>query len=479
VDYEAKSITELQAMVQQRGLPQVTSDKRWLISLLCSFDAGRAAAQSGALGHSSASSLECPEPLTRSSSKVCSSVLSVLQKIRDAPGHMGCDIGGSLAKMVMALPEHLRVDYIFPEKFGTSGRTHRHLEMNIAIGEERFVLCFLSGATSQLEEAVEHLGKCRAETERQPEVEVQEEEHEEPRPRWSRTESSWSDEVFTSSSCPHRRMATAGGGACKFAPLFRDALRVELEPVREMRAMVDGLLVLAPPSSTGMDSTGGTDQCFQQDIFTINEDGTTASRPWPDPLFPLILVIMGTGVSILRVDSGAPGDFVRVGGTACGGGTFLGLARLLTSATSFEQALDMAAEGNASNADKLVSDIYGDEGCSNLGLPGNLTASNFGKLGEMNCPRCDEKDLARALLQMVTQQSVLLGSAYARMAGCINRVFFAGGFVDEKNQIARTSIAMNFQNLGGCAYFLRHSDFLGALGSLKGAIRASAGEKSP
>lgn len=27
----------------------------------------------------------------------------------------------------------------------------------------------------------------------------------------------------------------------------------------------------------------------------------------------------------------------------------------------------------------------------------------------------------------------------------------------------------------GCAYFLRHSDFLGALGSLKGAIRASAG----
>ena len=28
----------------------------------------------------------------------------------------------------------------------------------------------------------------------------------------------------------------------------------------------------------------------------------------------------GTGVSILRVDSAAPGDFVRVGGTACGGG---------------------------------------------------------------------------------------------------------------------------------------------------------------
>lgn len=36
-------------------------------------------------------------------------------------------------------------------------------------------------------------------------------------------------------------------------------------------------------------------------------------------------------------------------------------------------------------------------------------------------PGAQEKDLARSLLQMVTQQSVLLASAYARMAGCINR----------------------------------------------------------
>lgn len=41
----------------------------------------------------------------------------------------------------------------------------------------------LRGKSRNWEEAVEHLGKCRAETERQPEVQVQEEEHEEPRPR--------------------------------------------------------------------------------------------------------------------------------------------------------------------------------------------------------------------------------------------------------------------------------------------------------
>ena len=44
---------------------------------------------------------------------------------------------------------------------------------------------------------------------------------------------------------------------------------------------------------------------------------------WPEPLFPFLLVNMGSGVSVVRVDS--EDHFARVGGTACGGATFLGL----------------------------------------------------------------------------------------------------------------------------------------------------------
>ncbi|CAK9006498.1 4'-phosphopantetheine phosphatase (Inactive pantothenic acid kinase 4) (hPanK4) [Durusdinium trenchii] len=367
---------------------------------------------------------------------------------------MGCDIGGSLAKMVMAFPEdQAEQAEIFPEKFGTSGRCHRHLQMTLKNADQSFLLTFLSGATSQLEEAVAHLGDCRRQASEGHLVRL--------------AQLRGSAERERSPMSPGRESEDSEGRP-------GTEMKVELEPVREMRAMVDGFLLLAPSASLGTDSTGGSNELSHQDIFTINEDGTTVSRPWPEPLFPLILVIMGTGVSVLRVDSAQCGDFVRVGGTACGGGTFLGLARLLTSATSFEEALEMASWGDASNADKLVSDIYGEEGCSTLGLPGNLTASNFGKLGCW-AEVTDENDLARSLLQMVTQQSVLLASAHARLAGCINRVFFAGGFVDEKNVIARKSIALNFRNLGGCAYFLRHSDFLGALGSLQGALRAAGG----
>jgi len=41
---------------------------------------------------------------------------------------------------------------------------------------------------------------------------------------------------------------------------------------------------------------------------------------------PFLVVNIGTGCSILHVTDR---NFKRVGGTACGGGTFLGLTRLL------------------------------------------------------------------------------------------------------------------------------------------------------
>jgi len=131
---------------------------------------------------------------------------------------------------------------------------------------------------------------------------------------------------------------------------------------------------------------------------------------WPEPLFPFLLVSMGTGVSILRVDSEEEGGFTRIAGTACGGGTFLGL-------------------------------------------------------------RVSEQDVARSLLRMVTQQSTLLSLALAQHHGCIDRVFFVGGFVEQENHIAREAISASLRSLGGRVYFVRHSDCLGFLGSLCSCLR--------
>lgn len=72
---------------------------------------------------------------------------------------------------------------------------------------------------------------------------------------------------------------------------------------------------------------------------------------------PYLLVNIGSGISILRVDG--PKKYNRVGGSSLGGATFLALTKLLTKATTFNEALELAESGDSTKVDMLVRDIYG------------------------------------------------------------------------------------------------------------------------
>lgn len=492
--YGTLTVEELRRLADERGLPAssfkgIATEQPMLMALLKAFDAGArsATATSGAetdggkepRGHGAAGGRSC----NASCEPSVPPDATVVRRILDAPGPRGVDIGGSLVKMVSALPrEEAYGKNAFPESFGATGRTRYDLELECKLGGRAHVLRFVSGATAQIADAVgrarrPHGSRCGNGCSGSPvssrgneaEGEFEEMTFDEVIYQKQEGEEADIEEELDEAQClacsRSQRVFTAGGGAHKFAPLFRDALQVEVVPVKELSAVVDGLLFLA--CSCGPAA---------QEIFTINEDGQPSPASWPEPLFPFLVVNIGSGVSILRVNSPQEGDYTRVGGTACGGGTFLGLARALTSARTFAEALRLAEGGDASRCDLLVKDIYGDEGSTSLGLPAGLTAANCGRLCEdlaESGGSWREQDLARALLQMVTQQSVLLSGAFARHLGCVDRVFFAGGFVEEENHIARKAISANFRSLGGAAYFLRHSDFLGALGSLRACIQAS------
>ena len=93
-------------------------------------------------------------------------------------------------------------------------------------------------------------------------------------------------------------------------------------------------------------------------------------------LYPYMLCNIGS-VSILHVNN--ENDYKRVSGTALGGGTFFGLAKLLTKLRSFSECMEEAAVGDETTVNMLVKDIYG--GRYGLELPGDFTASFFGKVG--------------------------------------------------------------------------------------------------
>lgn len=96
------------------------------------------------------------------------------------------------------------------------------------------------------------------------------------------------------------------------------------------------------------------------------------------PLFPYLLVNIGSGVSFVKVDG--EGSFERVSGTNLGGGTFWGLCRLLTRVRSFDEMLELSSQGDSSKVDMLVGDIYGGKDYESIGLTADTIASSFGKV---------------------------------------------------------------------------------------------------
>merc|ERR1712217_996814 len=101
----------------------------------------------------------------------------------------------------------------------------------------------------------------------------------------------------------------------------------------------------------------------------------------------------------------------------------------------------------ASRVNTLVSDIYGAEGCSNLGLPASMTAAYFGKLSSLKSTELKgmaDGDCLAALLMLVVQESVVLARAFSQLVaeetGITPPVFFVGGFL-KNNLAARRIIA--------------------------------------
>jgi type II pantothenate kinase len=173
-----------------------------------------------------------------------------------------------------------------------------------------------------------------------------------------------------------------------------------------------------------------------------------------------LLVSVGTGTSALLVD----GERVaRVGGTALGGGTFLGLGTALTGRTGFEEIVALAGAGDRRRVDLLIADIY-PEGLE--GLPAAASAASFGRLPGLAARglASDPRDLAGALVGLVGENVALLASALAAQAG-VRRIVFGGSALRGNAPLARLLAGVTAA-LGREPVLLADGEFAGALGAL-------------
>mmetsp|Transcript_6813 Transcript_6813/g.10674 ORF Transcript_6813/g.10674 Transcript_6813/m.10674 type:complete len:421 (+) Transcript_6813:130-1392(+) len=298
-----------------------------------------------------------------------------------------------------------------------------------------------------------------------------------------------------------RVVFATGGGAYKYAKLFHEQCNITLKKVDEMESVITGLNFLLKNIE---------DESFMY-LSALNKSNPKIYLPFGNP-FPYLLVHIGSGVSILKVDSES--SYERVSGTSLGGGTFLGLCQLLTNCTSFDDLLKLSVRGDNTRVDMLVGDIYGTD-YTKIGLKSDTIASSFGKIIMRHqenslwsllkrcvrrttaiwidffravpfirrfipgvpgascgcCNACDSnfrpEDIAMGTLRMVSNNIAQIAYLNAMRYG-LSRIYFGGHFIREHRYTMDTiSYGVNFWSKGEMkALFLQHDGYLGALGCL-------------
>ncbi|ACI64910.1 predicted protein, partial [Thalassiosira pseudonana CCMP1335] len=263
-----------------------------------------------------------------------------------------------------------------------------------------------------------------------------------------------------------KEIGATGGGAHKYANEWERDLGIGMAKQDEMDSLVAGMQFV-------MSDIAGECYTFKPNDWTAdtkqpNEGQSSVVNGSVSNAFPYLLVSIGTGVSILRVDG--PRQHERVSGSTIGGGTYWGLCRLLTGSDSFSDVLNLAMKGDPSKVDMMVGDIYGKDSnaLEKIGLPSDVVASSFGKLVAKQNPSegIKEEDLARALLLMVTNNIGQVAHLNAQLHET-SRIYFVGTFL-QHNTISqqRLAHAIDYWSNGNMeALFLEHEGYFGALGS--------------
>ncbi|ELP90736.1 pantothenate kinase, putative [Entamoeba invadens IP1] len=347
------------------------------------------------------------------------------EKRRTAP--LSADIGGTMTKIVFWIPANTDIElpqFVQPEENAMSVYElypDPVLKVNVnSRGQSE--LCFMKFPTVQIPEFIKYAKSSKLKS------------------------------IYGAGNM--QLVNVTGGGAYKFAELLKTEMDLEVKQQDEMRCLVLGVNFLL--------------LCCQENLCFKYLDHQKVFQPKTLDIFPYLLVNIGSGVSILRVNDLE--NYERVSGSLIGGGTFWGLCCLLTNFKSFEEMLKAAATGKHENVDLYVKDIYG-KCYDSVGLDADMMASSFGKVQKMVSGQArvkyNEADVAQGLMMMVCGSVAHLGYELSK-AHQIKRIYFTGGFVSRNTVVWEgiTEMIKNWSQGKVEAEFLEYDGYFGSIGAL-------------
>ena len=156
-----------------------------------------------------------------------------------------------------------------------------------------------------------------------------------------------------------------------------------------------------------------------------------------------------------------------------GGGTLLGLAKLLIGVDNYNDILELAQKGDNRKVDLTVKDIYGNQdkvGGDVIDLAGDVVASSFGKIHELigvnKMDKFSKEDIAMGLLSMICFHITQIAKLVAEENN-INHILFFGNFTRRGSfAVLCLNQCMKFWENKFKIRFNYYDGYLGSIGTL-------------
>ncbi|MFX1235765.1 MAG: hypothetical protein ACFFBY_14630 [Promethearchaeota archaeon] len=203
--------------------------------------------------------------------------------------------------------------------------------------------------------------------------------------------------------------------------------------------------------------------CNLIDEFEANVKGLDITFRYKrnKPLPPSLIITIGTGTSFVLKNK----TIKHIGGTALGGGFFMGIIKILFNIDDYQKAITLSKKGNRYNLDLRVKDIYNAQDDRVDIWFREFTASSLGKIDQdTNLSSLKREDVLNSLVCLIGENIGSLASIYAKNYN-IGTLIYCGGFLINNNPLAtilKMICKINRQRL----LIVENSEFNGAIGAL-------------
>jgi type II pantothenate kinase len=169
-----------------------------------------------------------------------------------------------------------------------------------------------------------------------------------------------------------------------------------------------------------------------------------------------IIVNSGSGTSCIYSKNG---DYFHCSGTGVGGGTVLGLSKLLLGTTDPDEINKLASNGDERNVDLIIEDVVSGP----IGqLPSDTTAVNFGKIAK-NKDTVSREDIAAGIVNLVGQTAARIATSVA-FAYEVSDIIVVGRtptFKSLRESLEKAALLTNFN-----PHFPENGHYASALGAM-------------